>query len=248
MTVIKDTGERALHPALRRGARGAARVGAALRLQGDRPERRGVGGGAGVPTRALQPLRRARLPRAQVRDRVRRPGRRLRPRRGLGRGALALGGQRRRLRRHRRPRRDRDAADLEVRDRGAEAALAGPRDQGRADRRPRHHRAGRRLRRRLAQHHGQEGQRRLRRQRRPRPSSPTASAPTSWSAAVKTTEEGGHHGISFLVLEREMPGYEVVNKLEKMGWHSSDTGELQLHRRRGARGEPARARRTRASS
>ncbi len=44
--------------------------------------------------------------------------------------------------------------------------------------------------------------------------------------AVKTTEEGGHHGISFLVLEREMPGYEVVSKLEKMGWHSSDTGEL----------------------
>jgi acyl-CoA dehydrogenase len=46
--------------------------------------------------------------------------------------------------------------------------------------------------------------------------------------AVKTTEVGGHHGISFLVLEREMPGYEVVNKLEKMGWHSSDTGELSF--------------------
>jgi acyl-CoA dehydrogenase len=44
--------------------------------------------------------------------------------------------------------------------------------------------------------------------------------------AVKTSEEGGHHGISFLVLEREMPGYEVVSKLEKMGWHASDTGEL----------------------
>ena len=44
--------------------------------------------------------------------------------------------------------------------------------------------------------------------------------------ACKTTEEGGHHGISFLVLERDMPGYEVVSKLEKMGWHSSDTGEL----------------------
>jgi acyl-CoA dehydrogenase len=44
--------------------------------------------------------------------------------------------------------------------------------------------------------------------------------------AVKTSEEGGHHGISFLVLEREMPGYEVSRKLEKMGWHSSDTGEL----------------------
>ena len=44
--------------------------------------------------------------------------------------------------------------------------------------------------------------------------------------AVKTTEEGSHHGLSFLVLERNMPGYEVTSKLEKMGWHSSDTGEL----------------------
>ena len=44
--------------------------------------------------------------------------------------------------------------------------------------------------------------------------------------ACKTTQEGGHGGISFLVLEREMPGYEVAQKLEKMGWHSSDTGEL----------------------
>ena len=46
--------------------------------------------------------------------------------------------------------------------------------------------------------------------------------------ACKTTEEGGHGGISFLVLEREMPGYEVAQKLEKMGWHSSDTGELSF--------------------
>src|SRR3954454_24326112 len=46
--------------------------------------------------------------------------------------------------------------------------------------------------------------------------------------AVKTTEAGGHHGLSFLVLEREMPGYEVTRKLEKMGWHSSDTGELSF--------------------
>jgi len=44
--------------------------------------------------------------------------------------------------------------------------------------------------------------------------------------AVKTTEEGGHHGLSFLILERDMPGYEVVSKLEKMGWHASDTAEL----------------------
>jgi acyl-CoA dehydrogenase len=44
--------------------------------------------------------------------------------------------------------------------------------------------------------------------------------------AVKTTDEGGHHGISFLVLEKDMPGYSVSRKLEKMGWHASDTGEL----------------------
>ena len=46
--------------------------------------------------------------------------------------------------------------------------------------------------------------------------------------AVKTTEGGGHQGLSFLILERDMPGYEVVSKLEKMGWHSSDTGELSF--------------------
>jgi acyl-CoA dehydrogenase len=46
--------------------------------------------------------------------------------------------------------------------------------------------------------------------------------------ACKTSKEGGHGGISFLVLEREMPGYEVSRKLEKMGWHSSDTGEISF--------------------
>jgi acyl-CoA dehydrogenase len=46
--------------------------------------------------------------------------------------------------------------------------------------------------------------------------------------ACKTTEAGGHRGISFLILERDMPGYEVSRKLEKMGWHSSDTGELSF--------------------
>jgi acyl-CoA dehydrogenase len=44
--------------------------------------------------------------------------------------------------------------------------------------------------------------------------------------AVKTTEEGGHHGLSFLILEREMEGFEVSRKLEKLGWRASDTAEL----------------------
>ena len=46
--------------------------------------------------------------------------------------------------------------------------------------------------------------------------------------AVKTTEEGGHHGISFLLLEKDMEGYSVSKKLEKMGWHASDTAELSF--------------------
>jgi acyl-CoA dehydrogenase len=39
--------------------------------------------------------------------------------------------------------------------------------------------------------------------------------------AVKTTAEGGHHGISFLVVERG-PGVES-SAIEKLGWHASDT-------------------------
>jgi acyl-CoA dehydrogenase len=44
--------------------------------------------------------------------------------------------------------------------------------------------------------------------------------------AVKTTEEGGHQGLSFLIVEREMDGFEVSKKLEKLGWRASDTAEL----------------------
>jgi acyl-CoA dehydrogenase len=46
--------------------------------------------------------------------------------------------------------------------------------------------------------------------------------------AVKTTQEGGHHGISFLVIEKGTEGFEVSRKLEKLGWHASDTGELSF--------------------
>ena len=44
--------------------------------------------------------------------------------------------------------------------------------------------------------------------------------------AVKTTEEGGHQGLSFLIIERDSEGFEVSRKLEKLGWHASDTAEL----------------------
>jgi acyl-CoA dehydrogenase len=46
--------------------------------------------------------------------------------------------------------------------------------------------------------------------------------------AVKTTAEGGHHGLSFLVIEKGMDGFAVSRKLDKMGWHASDTGELSF--------------------
>jgi acyl-CoA dehydrogenase len=44
--------------------------------------------------------------------------------------------------------------------------------------------------------------------------------------AVKTKPDGGHHGLSFLVIEKGMEGYSVSRKLEKLGWHASDTAEL----------------------
>jgi acyl-CoA dehydrogenase len=46
--------------------------------------------------------------------------------------------------------------------------------------------------------------------------------------AVKTGSEGGHHGLSFLVIEREFEGFEVSKKLAKMGWRASDTAELSF--------------------
>ncbi len=52
-------------------------------------------------------------------------------------------------------------AGVEVRDRGAEAALPDPRRARRADRRPGHHRAGRGVRRGRHPHPGEEGRRRL---------------------------------------------------------------------------------------
>jgi acyl-CoA dehydrogenase len=44
--------------------------------------------------------------------------------------------------------------------------------------------------------------------------------------AVKTTDEGGHRGLSFLLIERGMDGFSVSRKLEKLGWRASDTAEL----------------------
>jgi acyl-CoA dehydrogenase len=42
--------------------------------------------------------------------------------------------------------------------------------------------------------------------------------------AVKTSAKGGHHGISFLIIDRG-PGVES-SPLEKLGWHASDTAHI----------------------
>jgi acyl-CoA dehydrogenase len=44
--------------------------------------------------------------------------------------------------------------------------------------------------------------------------------------AVRTKPEGGHHGISFLIIDR---GEGVDSRaLEKLGWHASDTAEISF--------------------
>jgi acyl-CoA dehydrogenase len=45
------------------------------------------------------------------------------------------------------------------------------------------------------------------------------------TTAVRTGGPG-HRGLSLLVVERGTPGFEVTRKLEKLGWHCSDTAEL----------------------
>jgi acyl-CoA dehydrogenase len=40
--------------------------------------------------------------------------------------------------------------------------------------------------------------------------------------AVKTTGDGGHHGLSFLIVDRQ--GAVQASAIEKLGWHASDTG------------------------
>lgn len=47
------------------------------------------------------------------------------------------------------------------------------------------------------------------------------------TTAVRTGGEG-HAGISLLVVDTDTPGFTVVRRLEKMGWHCSDTAEISF--------------------
>jgi acyl-CoA dehydrogenase len=46
--------------------------------------------------------------------------------------------------------------------------------------------------------------------------------------AVKTTPEGGHHGLSFLIIERSPDDGVTATPQRKLGWHASDTAEIAL--------------------
>ncbi len=59
-------------------------------------------------------------------------------------------------------------------------------------------------------------------------------------AAVKTDPSQRHGGISLLIIERGMEGFERGRNLEKVGMHAQDTAELFFEDRAGAGREPAR--------
>jgi hypothetical protein len=145
-------------------ARGVPHLGAVLRRDRARAPCARMGTGRPLPRLGLQTDGRPRHPRRPLPDRVRRRRWRLgahdRRRRGartvgLGRGRDGDG----------RPVRHGDAADPEVRHRGAEAALPGTGDPRREDRVPGDHRAERRLGRGQHRDHGPTRRRRLRDQR-----------------------------------------------------------------------------------
>ncbi len=46
--------------------------------------------------------------------------------------------------------------------------------------------------------------------------------------ACKTAPELAHQGISQIIVEKGTPGFEVSRKLDKLGWRTSDTGELSF--------------------
>jgi len=47
-------------------------------------------------------------------------------------------------------------------------------------------------------------------------------------ALVKTDRERGYSGISQILIDRGIPGFETSKKIKKLGWKASDTGELSF--------------------
>jgi acyl-CoA dehydrogenase len=54
----------------------------------------------------------------------------------------------------------------------------------------------------------------------------TSAARADFITCAVRTGGAGHRGLSLLVIDTDSPGFTVVRRLEKMGWHCSDTAEL----------------------
>jgi acyl-CoA dehydrogenase len=54
----------------------------------------------------------------------------------------------------------------------------------------------------------------------------TSGCRADFVTTVVRTGDAGAHGLSLLVVEKGTPGFTVTRKLDKMGWHCSDTAEL----------------------
>jgi acyl-CoA dehydrogenase len=54
----------------------------------------------------------------------------------------------------------------------------------------------------------------------------TSGARADFVTVLCRTGEDPHGGLTFFVVEKGMPGYQVTRKLEKTGWRASDTAEL----------------------
>ena len=60
----------------------------------------------------------------------------------------------------------------------------------------------------------------------------TSGARADFVTVAVRTGGPGHAGVSLLVVERGTPGFTVSRRLEKMGWHCSDTAELSFREAR----------------
>jgi acyl-CoA dehydrogenase len=56
----------------------------------------------------------------------------------------------------------------------------------------------------------------------------TSGARADFVTTAVRTGGPGHAGISLLVVERGTPGFSTVRRLDKLGWHCSDTAELSF--------------------
>jgi acyl-CoA dehydrogenase len=54
----------------------------------------------------------------------------------------------------------------------------------------------------------------------------TSGARADFVVTAVRTGRPGHEGISLLVVDTDSPGFQVTRRLDKMGWHCSDTAEL----------------------